>query len=984
MRNEESLLVPTEALPMERQQRLAKILDEYLIATEQGAPVSPDELLAQNPEDAVYLRDYLSGLKLFHDAAHRVQDLHSTGSQSAVFQTPGQQIGDYRLIREVGRGGMGVVYEAEQVSLKRRVALKILPYVAANNEQHLQRFHAESLAAASIEHPNIVPVHAIGEDQGVHFYAMQFIVGKSLSQLFDQQRGPSNNYGSTTTVPAAFHSSDRIPILVSATQLVESTQAESSVSLGSRDSREQVREIARLGIQAADALHAAHEYGVVHRDVKPSNLLLDESGKLWITDFGLARCREGSGLTQTGDILGTLRYMSPEQASGAGKIVDHRTDIFSLGVTLYEAAAEQHPFGDDDLAIFAQDRRPSQPLTHWDRRIPKDFETIIMKAIAYLPADRYATGEDLAADLRRFLADEPILARRPSLLNRAGKWAKRHRGAVLSATAALIVAVAALSIALVAVARSKTKIETHYGRSQERLQQTRQVLDEDFRLAEQLAAIPGAAGVRHQLLDKNLKYYQQIAAQAADDPALVSEVALAYSKIGDLTAETGDFKDALNYHQQAKAALECLLVQDGSSDELQRSLAVCMNNIGMAFFNLGQEQEAFQSCAAALEVQQRLLGHLPESTELLTDLAATYTNLGLVHKRRRSTEDAANAFSQALALQERVSEATQSEQSLRKLALGYANLASIHDSSDGPAARDYYGQAVSIQKTLVESQPLNLIYQCDLARSFNNLGYLAAQEKDWKSAELCYDDAIKILEQLVHAAPTVAAYRRDLAVSQNNLGRTLVKIDRHEDARNLFVKASVVQRQLLKMNPDDLQALMSLGGILNNIGMLFQQQDQLTAASTAFHQAVEYQRRALEQSPRSERVREFLNNHLFNYAKCSHRLGDTEKALSIALRRRTLWQESPERLLSVVKEILSFRSDGWRVAETEPRTDQRLLEMSVDTLSLALERGLPAERLHDQSLADLRSTQQFQAMMLDSPRRGSQSEASHAALGGIN
>ena len=185
-----------------------------------------------------------------------------------------------------------------------------------------------------------------------------------------------------------------------------------------------IRAIARLGIQAAEALAAAHEYGIVHRDVKPSNLLVDDHGKLWVTDFGLARCRESSGLTQTGDVLGTMRYMSPEQALGRGALIDHRTDVYSLGVTLYELATLHHPAGDatDAQLLFDRRRFASKPLRHWNRHIPVDFQTIVLKAIAEFPHERYATAQEFADDLHRFLEGKPILASPPSLVSRAGKW----------------------------------------------------------------------------------------------------------------------------------------------------------------------------------------------------------------------------------------------------------------------------------------------------------------------------------------------------------------------------------------------------------------------------------------------------------------------------------------------------------------------------------------------------------------------------------
>ena len=221
-----------------------------------------------------------------------------------------RRLGDFRLIREIGRGGMGVVYEASQISLGRRVALKVLPFAAVLDSRQIARFKHEAQAAAQLEHPNIVSVFAIGVERGVHYYAMQYIEGQSLDRALAEMR------------PAACSAPDRGAGGVEA-DVCPSTSS-SLLTAKSTRRRDYFQTVARLGIQAAEALHAAHEHGVVHRDIKPSNLLLDADGKLWVTHFGLARCQTDATLTRTGDVVGTMRYMSPEQAMGQSALVDHR------------------------------------------------------------------------------------------------------------------------------------------------------------------------------------------------------------------------------------------------------------------------------------------------------------------------------------------------------------------------------------------------------------------------------------------------------------------------------------------------------------------------------------------------------------------------------------------------------------------------------------------------------------------------------------
>src|SRR5262249_47604015 len=227
---------------------------------------------------------------------------------------PANPLGDFRIVREVGRGGMGVVYEAVQLSLGRRVALKTLPFAAALDGRQLQRFKNEAQAAAALHHSNIVPVFAVGCERGVHYYAMQLIDGHPLTALIQQARR------ARAGAPAP-------PGADTARALQLSTLRTSQAS-------EYFRGAARLVAQAAEALEHAHQMGVIHRDVKPGNLMVDGRGHLWVTDFGLAQLHDG-GLTQTGDLVGTLRYMAPEQAAGQ-RLVDHRADVYGLGAPLYE------------------------------------------------------------------------------------------------------------------------------------------------------------------------------------------------------------------------------------------------------------------------------------------------------------------------------------------------------------------------------------------------------------------------------------------------------------------------------------------------------------------------------------------------------------------------------------------------------------------------------------------------------------------------
>ena len=318
---------------------------------------------------------------------------------------------------------MGVVYEAEQVSLGRRVALKVLPFAAAIDPKQRQRFQIEAQAAAQLHHPHIVPIFGVGCDQGIHYYAMQFVEGRSLAAILHELRSSEE----AQAVKAAQSSL---------------TQVEQPATERSHVDRAYCRNVARLGAEAADALEHAHSLGIVHRDIKPANLLIDPHDGLWVTDFGLARCTNDLSLTHTGDMVGTLRYASPEQAQARGGVVDQRTDIYALGVTLYELLTLHPAFNGRDhselLRQIAQDE--PVPPRRKNPAVPLDLETIVLKAIAKDPAGRYTTAQELGDDLRRFMDDQPILARRPGVLERTVRWAKRHKDLVVTAAAILFLA----------------------------------------------------------------------------------------------------------------------------------------------------------------------------------------------------------------------------------------------------------------------------------------------------------------------------------------------------------------------------------------------------------------------------------------------------------------------------------------------------------------------------------------------------------------
>ena len=507
--------------------QVLELAEEFIERCRRGERPLLAEYIAKHPQLATEIREVFPAMAMVERIAIEDDSLERDPVTPAVPEL--SQIGDYRIIREVGRGGMGVVYEAEQVSLGRRVAVKVLPRTVFDNDRVRKRFARESRAAARLHHTNIVPVFGVGEQDGLQYYVMQFIQGLGLDQVLVELRrlqktgssmpgkvipgkalpqeisaryrtpewqipahadisadavarslmdgrlgetlllaSDSHDSGGTQKVDVKENRSavasidadsstadqgmDHRPGLSDTVAGVLSETArsgeiplpgQSQVSSGKAPRMPYWRSVATIGAEVANALQHAHQQGIVHRDIKPANLLMDMRGNVWVTDFGLAKASDQQDLTHTGDILGTLRYMAPEQFEGT---VDHRTDTYSLGLTLYELLALRPAFMEKDrhkLMKQVTTETPT-PLKTLDSGLPTDLTTIVQKAIDRDPAHRYQSAQDMADDLERFLRDEPILARRISPVTRFVRWCKRNPmvSALTSTIAALLIVVA--------------------------------------------------------------------------------------------------------------------------------------------------------------------------------------------------------------------------------------------------------------------------------------------------------------------------------------------------------------------------------------------------------------------------------------------------------------------------------------------------------------------------------------------------------------
>jgi serine/threonine protein kinase/tetratricopeptide (TPR) repeat protein len=539
-----------------------ELAEEFLDRYRRGERPALKEYIAQHPDLAAEIRELFPAMAMMENIALTDEALAEDEGANGKRPPPAvpEQFGDYRILREVGRGGMGIVYEAEQVSLGRHVALKVLKTLLDPKQK--RRFQHEARAAAKLHHTNIVPVFGVGEDDdGTPYYVMQFIQGLGLDEVLRElKRMQGAGVPSAGEVPVArqdvsaavmAHSlltGEFLSALISTLDVTPvaaepsasavagptaSRQLSGSLPLSSgsvvlpgqsRDGwesrgRKQTywQSVARIGVQVAEALEHAHGQGVLHRDIKPSNLLLDLRGTVWVADFGLAKADDQQNLTHSGDILGTPRYMPPEAFEG---MTDRRGDIYSLGLTLYELLALRPAFQEHDRHRLMKLVTTTEPqrLDRINRSVPRDLVTIVHKAIDRNVAHRYQSAGELAADLQRFLDDEPIRARPVRPWERVAKWAKRRpaAAALVALSVAVVVALFAGVLAVNAMLRARTEVAEAAVKERERA-------DRRLKLSDLRPATDSAIGKKDW--DEAIRLLQIALEIAAAKPPLEEELA---------------------------------------------------------------------------------------------------------------------------------------------------------------------------------------------------------------------------------------------------------------------------------------------------------------------------------------------------------------------------------------------------------------------------------------------------------------------------
>ena len=861
---------------------LGQAADEFTTRMEKGDRPDIEEYARRYPRIADAIRQVFPALQ---SLSPRRSDTGPRDTLVPATSGGAGTLGDYRLIREIGRGGMGVVYEAEQASLGRRVALKVLSFAAVLDARQLQRFRNEAQAAAQLQHTHIVPVYSVGCERGVHYYAMQYIDGLPLSAVireFRSQAGlPADGDGCPTNAMPSMASGGTSPGASSSSPLFSGSSAvsvrpaheaaaSSLVSLASQSSMEGrafFHAVARLGIQAAEALQHAHERGVIHRDIKPSNLLLDSAGHLWIADFGLAIVQSDAGLTMTGDLVGTLRYMSPEQALGQRASVDHRADIYSLGMTLYELLALEPAFDGSDRhallrRIATEEPRPLRRARH---AVPKELETIVAKATAKNREDRYETAQALAEDLRRFLDDRPIKAKPPGLLDLASKWSRRHWAGVAAAVALLVTIVVGLSIGTVLIARERAEAVRQRDAAEEQrrlaesnLRTAREVVDRMLTrvAAVELADLPNTEGLRRALLEDSLKFNAGLLAAKSPSPTVRCDAATAYLRMAHINAQLGQNAPAEQAYRESISILEQLRKEVPGATEYAVSLADACVGLGTMLWEERRYAEAEPLARQAQTLMAAAVGESPQSRPCRRNLARSLDILGLVLRDTHRMTEAESSLRESIRIRnsfsEEGSESTERPQCRLDLSRTKRNLADLLMKTGRPDdAEKTIRDVLSIQEDLVNWFPDNPAHAMELSHTRRWWDEVVRLAGGHSTAGVYAEAPRDVLR-------TGAEYRETLARTHRALSDAMRRTGQIEESVASYQRAVEMVENLAAEYPSDPKYLEDLAELHQAGALGMKMVWRLPEADALYGKVIETQERLVRMSPENAQYRRRL------------------------------------------------------------------------------------------------------------------------------
>ena len=783
----------------------------------------------------------------------------------------GQRFGDYELLEEIARGGMGVVYRARQISLNRIVALKMIKSGELAGEDEIRRFRVEAEAAAQLDHPNIVPIYEVGEQNGQQFFSMGFVDGKGIDARLKE--GP---------LPP--------------------------------------REAAELIQTVAEAIQYAHDKGIVHRDLKPANVLIDVDGKPRITDFGLAKnIAADSGITATGQVMGTPSYMPPEQAAGKTESIGHRADVYSLGAMLYSLTTGRPPFQAASVVETLKqvlDQEPVSPRV-LNPAVDRDLETICLKSLEKATEKRYASANAFATDLARYLDGKPIVARPIGKPARIWRWCKRNP---LGAT--VVGLVAFLTIAGPGVAAYQIKInrdlddalagETEAKETaQQKERETAAALDRKNKaLLETLDSIdayvkvvrnakllkePRFKGLLKDLLKDALAHYQTFVKKHKNEQngKMRLRIANALFEIGYISQLRGDRKAAIHAFEQTLAMNGRSTLVPTTDTEWTTLLARCYAHLGKLYGEQGHYGQADASLRQALSMQEDLVKQNPDRPDQQTALAETHLligmNLFLLKNYRRSKQ----AYIHGIKLLEmRFQMAQHDLANTSQLATAYRNLAILYQTTDNsPDALLTYRKAIRLQQQLLRNNPSISNFRHGLAVTYSNLGGYYSQLGNSRRALDACQKARDLATILKYAHPNVVDFKYISAANNYTIAGLFKTLKQHDDAFTAYRDALTSFAVLVQEHPTNTEFQRRLALSHYGLAGLYNLTGQPSKALSEYNKAISIQLRLAKKNAQVVTHRRDLARSYVRLGSLQQRCGRNADSRQSLIKAREILEE---------------------------------------------------------------------------------------------
>ncbi|MFO0942557.1 MAG: protein kinase [Pirellulales bacterium] len=844
-----AVLQENPLLASDSESAIELIYAEFLALEEAGRLPNTDQWLSNFPEH----RPRLERLLKLHDFLSTDQPVSRADTRSDLIDRPTEQdVADqpfqqYQLLEEVGRGGMGIVYRAIQKGLGRIVAVKVLRSIESHPKVR-QRFQQEAETVAALQHPNIVQVIEISLEAGKELLSMEYLGGGSL-ELRIQNENWSNH-----------------------------------------DKASMVRTLAQ-------AVNYAHQRGIIHRDLKPANILFTADLIPKIVDFGLAkRLQDEMGTTQTGSVLGTPCYMSPEQAAGAETPIGPATDIYSLGVILYQMLTKQLPFeGKTALETLRWiSERDCLPPSKVDPLVPRDLETICLKCLAKQPSERYATAQDLADDLERFLDHLPIKARRAGVIERIGRKIRRH-----PQVAALVAAIAVVGCGAVfllyqqqqqvdQLARENAQREHSEtllrqraseaeGAYEASLEKARASVKEWSQLGQRLDNEPGMDGLRRKAFEDAVAYYQEYLAHGPVDDSIKLEAALAAVRAAHFHTDLGLFETAENELRTAEKWM------DGLAET--KAIKWYRADIQLLLANILRRVDRWEESQQAYEQVIGMLGELlvkdPKNTGYLIRQSNALVNLCVVFKNQKKWDQCLPTYVHALRLSTTAA-ALRVQQPIPD-AFSQAEVPIEKVSEELDKVTDYLKNLCD-KLTSENSKLLPVLarenYLPEIALCLDDIGQVFEYRDQIAQAEMCYREAIRMRRISTELAPENRRVEQYLARGESNLGRMLFANDRVQEAKAALISANRIFERLVEDFPERTEHRTEWSQSLLALAKCNSSQKEVSSALQDAAQSVKQLEILYKQQPKLVGVKDSLANSIFFYSYCLGQANNVAQAKS--------------------------------------------------------------------------------------------------------